>query len=571
MFRLKSVYIKDYKNIQDQTFDFSSNTGYIALIGLNGSGKSNLLEAISIIFNGLFNKKAIPFEYEIKYDIDGHIYECKKLSAKKDGLRVKDEDMQYPSSIIACYSGEDLRLWHVAYEDYYMQYFKNAVRDKSFSPQIIYINKYCWKIAFISLLCSAKDSVKDFLKNVFSIDDIISVDIHIEADAEKREKFADHAACRWYDRIKELQDEDDHQLINARTLATTDMMIYGAQNADIAPYYVFQYLYLLALPEKNVEKGQAIDKLITDLDISINGVSFDNLSEGEKKLILIETITQILGDENSLVLLDEPDAHVHIENKKKILETIAQYNGQTILTTHSPTFTNFIIDTQNIKLIKNGILVDTSKLQQLKQISGNAMEYFEGAFVLSSKNILVTEGIYDIRYLRKAIEVFSKRDPKYNKLKEIGMLYAGSANEGHVIYEELLSGIIANLEHVVFLFDYDKAGLDEWKKIDSISKREPKVVPLFYQQDYKINLNTATNTIAQQDSIMVEDMFDETAYASLFVNPSVMTATHKYFRCRQKITDRIKNHIQDNYTNFNDNYYNKYESLLDKLLMLYKF
>lgn len=42
MFRLKSVYIKDYKNIQDQTFDFSSNTGYIALIGLNGSGKSNL-------------------------------------------------------------------------------------------------------------------------------------------------------------------------------------------------------------------------------------------------------------------------------------------------------------------------------------------------------------------------------------------------------------------------------------------------------------------------------------------------------------------------------------------------
>ena len=65
MFRLKSVYIKDYKNIQDQTFDFSTNTGYIALIGLNGSGKSNLLEAISIIFNGLFNKKAIPFEYEI--------------------------------------------------------------------------------------------------------------------------------------------------------------------------------------------------------------------------------------------------------------------------------------------------------------------------------------------------------------------------------------------------------------------------------------------------------------------------------------------------------------------------
>ena len=47
MFRLKSVYIEKYKNIQDQTFDFSNSNGYVALIGLNGSGKSNLLEAIS--------------------------------------------------------------------------------------------------------------------------------------------------------------------------------------------------------------------------------------------------------------------------------------------------------------------------------------------------------------------------------------------------------------------------------------------------------------------------------------------------------------------------------------------
>ena len=53
--RLKSLYIKEYKNIKDQTFDFSNNTGYIALIGLNGSGKSNLLEAISLIFDDLYD------------------------------------------------------------------------------------------------------------------------------------------------------------------------------------------------------------------------------------------------------------------------------------------------------------------------------------------------------------------------------------------------------------------------------------------------------------------------------------------------------------------------------------
>ena len=65
--RLKSLYIQAYKNIKEQTFDFSKNSGYIALIGLNGSDKSNLIEAIALIFNGILNKKEIPFEYEIKY------------------------------------------------------------------------------------------------------------------------------------------------------------------------------------------------------------------------------------------------------------------------------------------------------------------------------------------------------------------------------------------------------------------------------------------------------------------------------------------------------------------------
>ena len=72
--RLKSLYIEDYKNIKRQTFDFSSNTGYIALIGENGSGKSNLLEAISLIFNGIFNKKKIPFDYSIEYEMNGAPY-----------------------------------------------------------------------------------------------------------------------------------------------------------------------------------------------------------------------------------------------------------------------------------------------------------------------------------------------------------------------------------------------------------------------------------------------------------------------------------------------------------------
>lgn len=534
MFRLKSVYIKDYKNIQDQTFDFSSNTGYIALIGLNGSGKSNLLEAISIIFNGLFNKKAIPFEYEIKYDIDGHIYERKKLSAKKDGLRVKDEDMQYPSSIIACYSGEDLRLWHIAYEEYYMQYFKNAIRDRSFAPKIIYINKYCWKIAFISLLCSKKDSVKEFLKHVFSIDDITSVGIHIEADAEKRDKFADHTACRWYDRIKELQDEDDHhQLINARTLATTDMMLYGAPNNDIAPYYMFQFLYLLALPEKNAEKGQTIDKLITGIDIFINGISFDNLSEGEKKLILIETITQILGDENSLVLLDEPDAHVHIENKKKILETITQYNGQTILTTHSPIFID-MMNQEDIRYVESGSIVNMDRIKTITKISEGRISILEGALVATAKKMIITEGPDDVKHIKAAISELSKRHLDYAKLLRIPITFQGGAKLVNEYYESIIKPVYNNLEKIIFVFDYDSEGREGAKLVEKLQLE--KITYVYYYDNYPIAQNA--------HDFFLEDFYPRTIYPDIQLPQIQKEPTFYEMKKCSTLTNSVKSRLQ---------------------------
>jgi hypothetical protein len=132
--KLKSLYIQEYKNIKEQTFDFSNNTGYIALIGLNSSGKSNLIEAIALIFNSLLNKKKIPFKYEIQYEYDGKIYTRKPQLAYIDGKKVKNSEMFYPSSVIACYSGEELRLWHMAFEDYHMHYFKNAIEVTSQRP-----------------------------------------------------------------------------------------------------------------------------------------------------------------------------------------------------------------------------------------------------------------------------------------------------------------------------------------------------------------------------------------------------------------------------------------------------
>lgn len=57
--KLKKLQIKKYKNLIDFTVDFESGKGLSILIGNNGSGKSNVLEAISGIFVNAYSAKAI--------------------------------------------------------------------------------------------------------------------------------------------------------------------------------------------------------------------------------------------------------------------------------------------------------------------------------------------------------------------------------------------------------------------------------------------------------------------------------------------------------------------------------
>lgn len=51
--KIKNLKIEGYKNLD---LELIHNADIIALIGNNGSGKSNLLEALSLIFRSLYKK-----------------------------------------------------------------------------------------------------------------------------------------------------------------------------------------------------------------------------------------------------------------------------------------------------------------------------------------------------------------------------------------------------------------------------------------------------------------------------------------------------------------------------------
>ena len=393
-----------YKNLKG-TYSFQNSNGYIALIGLNGSGKSNLLEAISIAFA---NTKDIDveqnFTYSLSYEMSEELVEISETSKYGNGTI---DGRHIPSSIIACYSGEDNRLWNSGFKKYYVAFFNKAIHGGEYKPWLLYINKYCWKIAFLSLLFSENTDVISFLRDKLHIDDFDT--INVKFTPNNNVKPIKHEASNWYMRIKEKYAE---AFISIRDLKGEDLMCN--QYTELTPdQVIFYYLYFLHMPDKRGTLDLEADKLIDSIDISLNGYSFNDLSEGEKKLILIECITKVLGDEQSLVLLDEPDAHTHIAMKKDLLKLISEFKGQTIMTTHSPMFLNKRwngYNEKNVFYMNEGKIEDFEPLKHLSELTDNEVDYFEGTFILNSKNILVTEGTYDGLYLNKAISIFEKED-----------------------------------------------------------------------------------------------------------------------------------------------------------------
>ena len=69
---MKLQYLKinsDFKNLKGVEIRFSDDENRTVIIGQNGTGKSNIIEAIVQIFKYLDTDTPPPFSYEVKYKI----------------------------------------------------------------------------------------------------------------------------------------------------------------------------------------------------------------------------------------------------------------------------------------------------------------------------------------------------------------------------------------------------------------------------------------------------------------------------------------------------------------------
>lgn len=75
-------------------------------------------------------------------------------------------------------------------------------------------------------------------------------------------------------------------------------------------------------------------------DENDNQYSINDLSEGEQQLIILDSINKVLCRDNSVLFLDEPDAYLHPQRQRELIPYLrsifSESHTQIISTTHSP-------------------------------------------------------------------------------------------------------------------------------------------------------------------------------------------------------------------------------------------
>jgi len=446
--KLKQLTLEKFKNLENIDVDFSSHNGLTFLIGNNASGKSNLLELFSEIFFHQYAQTKSDINYNLSYQT---------FSGKETVLTNTSNapTVDLPKRIVAVYSGEEDRLWKDYYEKPYLDYTREVNKATSFDfPKMFYLNKYYWEIMLLVLLLSDSDDNRAFVKEKLGIETVDRIEFKFNKD--KYDGYKDNPALAIVKKIdpKDVYTRDELKvLLDERIDPVTQAILEDEVSLDI----LFKALYLAYTPKDY--------KIIEQVKITFNeGLTVRSLSEGQKKMLLIKGSLEFASSEDTLVLLDEPDAHIHLENKKMILDTLEPYsnNRHLIVSSHSPTLTK-LVPNESVICLENGKLKNlVSTLDAAKYLASSKDIY---KLLFSESNILIVEGKTDDKYIAKALELFENDYP----MLEYQILRVGGTDDENI--KNLIEAIeLKEGQKIIILVDRDDAGYKVYKKLFPVNQ-----------------------------------------------------------------------------------------------------
>ena len=394
--RIDWLWIEEYKNLRDLTIDFSQNHLITVLIGRNGTGKSNVLEALTVIFRDQLMGERLPsFKYRIAYEIRDRwvfidadpvrrdAYKARTISksnqpepysvgASFDDLagasisrsKLVGEDSEHlPRFLFGYYSGESERMKEV-FRTYLKNYDDKLIKNndpglkRMFFAEPVHSN-----FVLLSFIVNNKRQTDEFLQKQLGLEEggIESV-LFVLKQPYWFNKNASGGDKRFWNSKGIVRDF----LSKLYEISLAPIRIKRRELFDVRRSRTLEYLYLFAKDIntlRELAKGKTsaeffrdlesthVSDLIDEVRIRVKlrkndgSVTFRELSEGEQQLLTVLGLLQFTSAEESLFLLDEPDTHLNPRWSVEYIQHIRDFlkdnddNNQSshvLLATHNP-------------------------------------------------------------------------------------------------------------------------------------------------------------------------------------------------------------------------------------------
>lgn len=426
--QVTSLYIDSYKLLKEFNVNFRKDVSI--LIGINGSGKSTILESIAQIFSDAFLKEKSKFGFKLEYElrIEEIIEQTVTTSEfKTEYLKVEisaskiDEPLAFkvfsgdkviekeseiekkfgsferilPSNIVIYYSGlaDIMKQICLPHDEKLSVNFRKG--NTNIHRPFFYFEPALFEIILLTLLSYEYGDIPEFLYQRAKIKGVNSVKIILKKPSWGKVSIDDWWGAKG--EVKTFLDFLDslcsHLIIDERPLtrvSSGNVFIETFQNESLIITILGQEK-LFEIREHFVEEKtlfKILNTLIIDgfsPEIKFSFIqededdrkSFNVLSEGEQQAIIVRGLIELVNNENTLFLFDEPDTYLHPSWQRNFIEDINQLaqsgefnTSQFLITTHSPQLlSNANPESCDVQIMEDGEIIKVTPKYYGKDIS----------------------------------------------------------------------------------------------------------------------------------------------------------------------------------------------------------